>query len=56
MKVMAKKSQIDKFRETARSAESDESESRFNRALERVARAAQSKGKTDPKPRKAKQR
>lgn len=35
---MAKKSQIQKFREAARALESDESESRFNETLKQVAR------------------
>jgi hypothetical protein len=34
---MAKKSQVHKFRETARALESDESEKRFNATLKRVA-------------------
>jgi hypothetical protein len=33
------KSQIDKFRETARNLEADEDESKFNDALKRVANA-----------------
>jgi len=36
---MAKKSQIQKFRETARALECDESEAAFNRALKKVAKA-----------------
>jgi len=36
---MAKKSQIQKFRETARALECNESEAAFDRALKRVAKA-----------------
>jgi hypothetical protein len=36
---MAKKSQIDKFRETARAAEASEDEEVFNSALRKVAKA-----------------
>lgn len=42
--------QIDKFREAARELECDESESRFDAALERIAKAPPPKGEKAEKP------
>jgi len=46
---MAKKPQIDKFRETARAIEADEDERKFDKSLERVAKH-RPKDEGEPKP------
>jgi hypothetical protein len=46
---MAKKSQIQKFREAAREHEADEDEGKFNDALKRVAKAPLPKSEDSPK-------
>jgi hypothetical protein len=45
--AMAKKSQVEKFREAAKEARTDESEQRFNERLKELARQ---KRETEPKP------
>ena len=45
----AEKKQFDKFKETAKQLETDDSEVRFDRALKRVAKAPAPK-RTDAKP------
>lgn len=46
---MAKKAQIDKFREAARGLEADEHEGRFDEALKRVAKGERAADKPTPK-------
>ena len=50
--AMPKKSQIQKFRETARALECNESEAVFNRALKRVAKAPPPPKGSKPQPKR----
>jgi hypothetical protein len=44
---MAKKSQLQKFKEAARSHKADQSERQFNRTLKRVAKNPPKKGRSE---------